>query len=108
MGLAEFPGQLHAVVDAGERAGDGIASRRFTLGSNTGTVDGVAGGNEVTADVSVCVPRNGSADIRLTASASSPIYGDPPSEVTMALGREGGVLVTRIYLSGQVGPPCRV
>jgi hypothetical protein len=90
------------------RAPDGIASRRFTLGSNTGTVDGVAGGNEVTADVSVCVPRNGSADIRLTASANSPIYGDPTSEVTMAMGREGGVLVTRIYLSGQVGPPCQV
>jgi hypothetical protein len=38
---------------------------------------------------------------------TSPIYGDPTSEQVVGLGRNGGVLVTRIYLSGQIGAPCR-
>jgi len=62
----------------------------------------------VTAALSVCVPSHGFADIRLAAPVTSPLYGDPTSEQTVGMGRAGGVLVTRIYLSGQVGAPCRM
>jgi hypothetical protein len=71
-----------------------------------GDADGVAGGNEVLVDISVCVPRTGFADVNLSAPVTSPIYGDPTSEETVGLGRGGGVLVSRIYLSGQVGAAC--
>jgi hypothetical protein len=104
-----YPGQVGSVTRALTvyvRAPDGIASRRFSLSSNVGDADGIADGNEVTANISVCVPAHGSAEISLRAPVSSPIYGDPTSEATVGVPRAGGVLVTRIYLSGQIGAPC--
>jgi hypothetical protein len=106
-----YPGQATAVTRSLTvylRAPDGIATRRFSLTSNIAHADGVAGGNEVTADMTVCVPRTGFADVHLVAPEVSPIYGDPTSEATVAVAREGGVLVTRIALSGQVGAPCQI
>ncbi len=104
-----YPGQTTSVtrtLTVYIRAPDGVSSRRFSLSSSRGAADGVAGSDEVTADASVCVPADGVADIRLITPAASPIYGDPASQATVGLGREGGVLVSRIYLSGQVGAPC--
>ena len=89
------------------RAPDGVASRPFSLASDTGKVAGTAGADEVTADVSVCVPRSGFSEVRLSARDTSPVYGDPTSEVTVTQPRTAGVLVTRIYLSGQIGADCR-
>jgi len=88
------------------RAPSGIDARLFSLASNTQDVDGTAGGNEVTADISVCVPRNGFSEIKLSTPDASQVYGDPTSEVTFPARRDAGVLVTRIYLSGQIGAPC--
>jgi hypothetical protein len=106
-----YPGQASGVtrsLTVYVRAPDGVSSRKFSLASNLADADGTAGGNEVTTDVTVCVPRQGSSDIRLIAPVTSPIYGDPTSEQVVGLGRNAGVLVTRIYLSGQIGAPCRV
>jgi len=89
------------------RAPSGIAARPFSLASNVQDVDGTAGGNEVTADVSVCVPPNGFSEIKLSAPDASGVYGDPTSEVTSPQPRDAGVLVTRIYLSGRIGADCR-
>ncbi len=106
-----YPGQGTAVtrtLTVYVRAPEGVASRSFSLRSRNGDADGIAGSNEVTADISVCVPRSGFADIRIATAAISPIYGDPGSGATVGVGREGGVLVSRIYLSGEVGVACQV
>jgi hypothetical protein len=105
-----YPGQNRAVTRSLTvylRAPSGISARRFALEANGKRVEGTAGGDEVTADVSVCVPRDGSSEIGLSAADASPVYGDPTSEVTTNEPRTAGVLVTRIYLSGQVGADCR-
>jgi hypothetical protein len=105
-----YPGQGRGVtrsLTVYVRAPDGVPSRAFSLSSNTGDADGTAGGNEVTATVNVCVPGTGSADVSLSAPVTSQIYGDPTSEQTVGEGRVGGVLVTRVYLSGALGADCR-
>jgi hypothetical protein len=89
------------------RAPAGVDARAFSLAWNAGKVAGTAGSNEVTADVSVCVPRGGFSEVSLTAPNTSPIYGDPTSEATVTRARTAGVLVTRIYLSGQIGANCK-
>ncbi|MDP9286547.1 MAG: hypothetical protein M3P41_16555 [Actinomycetota bacterium] len=105
-----YPGQNRGVMRSLTvylLAPSGIAARPFSLESNVQDVDGTVGSGEVSADVSLCVPRNGFSEIRLSSPDASPIYGDPTSEVTIGSGRAAGVLVTRIYLSGQIGADCR-
>jgi hypothetical protein len=105
-----YPGQGRGVtrtLTVYARAPDGVASRPFALRSNLGSASATAGGNEVTATVPVCVPGTGSADVRLSSPQSSQIYGDPTSEQTISQTRSAGVLVTRVYLSGQIGADCR-
>ena len=106
-----YPGQNRGVtrtLTVYLRAPSGVAARPFSLASNAMVVNGTAGGNEVTANVSVCVPRSGFSELRLSTPDASRIDGDPTSEVTFPQPRDGGVLVTRIYLSGQIGADCRV
>ena len=106
-----YPGQNRGVtrtLTVYLRAPSGVSARPFSLASNAMDVNGTAGGNEVTANVSVCVPRSGFSELRLSTPDASRIGGDPASEVTFPQPRDGGVLVTRIYLSGQIGADCRV
>jgi len=87
-------------------APSGVASRRYGLASNRGTVGGVAGGNLATTDIAVCVPPQRPADVRLSVGGASQVYGDATSERTAPYPRLAGVLVTRIYLSGSIGAAC--
>lgn len=84
----------------------GVAARPFTLASNLGSWHGTAGANEVTQQATVCVPPHGSADVRLTVAGTSQVYGDPTSLATAGSPRPAGLLVARIYLSGQAAGSC--
>jgi hypothetical protein len=100
-----YPGQNRRVqrsLTVSAFAPAGIDSRRLTVGGSTVS----AGSNEVSVDVTVCVPPNGSADVPVTVEGSSPIYGDPGTDIRFTEQRSGGVQLSRIYLSGAVGPDC--
>jgi hypothetical protein len=66
----------------------------------------VAGENEVSVEATVCVPPNGSAALPVRVDGASPVYGNPSTELTVSQPRLGGVQISRIDLSGQVGPDC--
>jgi hypothetical protein len=89
-----------------------LPSRPFTLVSHTGnvagTATGTASGTGAPTNVSVCVPHGGWSDIKLSTPGSSYVYGDPTSELTYPFARHAGVQVTQIYLSGQIGAPCKL
>jgi hypothetical protein len=80
----------------------GVTARPFTVGSSSVS----AGDNEVSADATVCVPENGSAEVPVQVEGSTAIYGDPRTDVTFARPRRGGVQISRIYLSGAIGADC--
>ena len=80
----------------------GVTSRAMTVGSSTVS----AGDNEVSVDSTVCVPPNGSAEVPVTVDGSTQIYGDPRTDATFAHSRQGGVQISRIYLSGSIGADC--
>jgi hypothetical protein len=52
------------------------------------------------------VPPHDSGQLEVRSDGASTIYGDPTSDVTMSAPRRGGVQISRIYLSGQIGPDC--
>jgi hypothetical protein len=60
----------------------------------------------VSVDAAVCVPPNGSAELPVRVEGASGIYGDPTTDFTASEPREGGVQLSRIYLSGQIGADC--
>ena len=66
----------------------------------------VAGANEVSVDATVCVPPNGSGELPVRVEGASPIYGDPTTDLSVSEPRAGGVQISRIYLSGQIGADC--
>ena len=104
-----YPGQTGRVtrtVTVYVFAPPGVTARPFELASNLGSWHAAAGADQVTQDATVCVPARGSADVRLTASGTSPVYGDPTSLATAGTPRQAGVLVARVYLSGQPGGAC--
>ena len=83
------------------------AARHTVLRSNTGTwpLD-VTSANSVQQVVTVCVPRNGPADVTLRADGASPIYGVQSTVETFAQGRDAGVLVGQIALDEKPGATC--
>jgi hypothetical protein len=100
-----YPGQDRRVtrdVTVSAFAPAGVASRPLTVGGSRG----VAGTNEVSVDTTICVPPNGSAEVALRVDGTSAIYGDPTTNLTVSEPRAGGVQISRIYLSGQIGPDC--
>jgi hypothetical protein len=100
-----YPGQDRRVtraVTVSVFAPPGISARPFTVGGS----HGVVGGDEVSVDASACVPPDGSADIPLRVAGASPIYGDLRTDKTVGQPRAGGVQISRIYLSGQIGADC--
>jgi hypothetical protein len=100
-----YPGQVRSVtrrVTVSAFAPSGLDARPLIVGGSRV----VTGGNEVSVDASVCVPPNGSGVIPVRAEGASPIYGDPGTDVTFAQPRQGGVQISRIYLSGEIGADC--
>jgi hypothetical protein len=100
-----YPGQdrrATRTVTVSAFAPAGVTSRPLTVGSSRG----VAGGNEVSVDATVCVPPNGSAEVPVLVEGASAIYGDPTTNLTVSEPRTGGIQISRIYLSGQIGPDC--
>jgi len=100
-----YPGQnrrLLRTLTVSAFAPAGVTSRPLTVGSSSVA----AGSNEVSVDTTVCVPPNGSATVPVNVVGSTHIYGDPRSDVTFGRGRQGGVQISRIYLSGSIGGDC--
>jgi hypothetical protein len=100
-----YPGQAGPVerrLTVSVFAPAGVASRPFSLGKTTN----VAGPNEVSQDVTVCVPMDRPAQVTLRVRGSSPVPADTSTLVTFAQPRRGGVDVSRIYLSGAVVLGC--
>jgi hypothetical protein len=100
-----YPGQdrrVQRTVTVSAFAPAGVSSRPLTVGNSRA----VAGSNEVSVDATVCVPQHGSAEIPVRVDGASAIYGDPTTDVSASEPREGGVQISRIYLSGQIGADC--
>ncbi len=100
-----YPGQDRRVIRTlavSAYAPSGIASRPLTVGGSRA----VAGANEVSVDTSVCVSPNGFAELPVRVNGASQIYGDPRTNLTITQPRWGGVQISRIYLSGQIGADC--
>ncbi len=100
-----YPGQDRSVmrsVTVSAFAPSGVSSRPLTVGGSRV----VAGENEVSVDAAVCVPPNGSAELPVRVEGASPISGDPTTDLTVSEPRVGGVQLSRIYLSGQIGADC--
>jgi hypothetical protein len=100
-----YPGQDRRVqrsVTVSAFAPAGVSSRPITVGTSRGA----AGSNEVSVDATVCVPPNGSSAIPVRVEGASAIYGDPTTDLSVGLPRQGGVQISRIYLSGQIGADC--
>jgi hypothetical protein len=100
-----YPGQGRSVqrmVTVSAFAPSGVDSRPFTVGGSAA----VAGENEVSVDATVCVPPDGPGVLKVKVDGASSIYGDPQTDLTVALPREGGVQISRIYLSGEIGANC--
>ena len=84
----------------------GVASRRFVLASGLERNVSQAGSDEVTQGVNVCVGPARPAVVRLRVDGSSPAPGDTRTDRTVGEPRRAGVQVSRIYVSGDVGPAC--
>jgi hypothetical protein len=100
-----YPGQDRRVIrtlTVSAFAPSGVASRPLIVGSSRG----VAGENEVFVQASACVPPDGSATIPLRVEGASEVYGDPRTDLTIAEPRQGGVQISRIDLSGEIGADC--
>jgi hypothetical protein len=100
-----YPGQDRRVIrtlTVSAFAPSGVASRPLMVGSSRG----VAGENEVFVQASACVPPDGSATIPLRVEGASEVYGDPRTDLTIAEPRQGGVQISRIDLSGEIGADC--
>ncbi|HEV7641881.1 MAG TPA: hypothetical protein VGO39_13525 [Gaiellaceae bacterium] len=100
-----YPGQdrrVERTVTVSAFAPSDVSSRPLTVGGSRV----VAGANEVSVDATVCVPPNGSNELGVRVDGASPVYGNPRTELTVAQPRLGGVQISRIYLSGQIGPDC--
>jgi hypothetical protein len=100
-----YPGQDRRVLRAvtvSAYAPAGVDYRPFNVGPSRG----VAGANEVSVDATVCVPPDASAELPVRVNGSSEIYGDPTTDLTVSQPRRGGIQLSRIYLSGQIGADC--
>lgn len=92
-------------VTVSMRAPSEVAPRPVSLRSNESAWSGKVGTQPQSRQLSVCVPPNGYADLRVSAPRFSPIYGDPRSEASfVSYARSGGVLVTGIALADETSP----
>jgi hypothetical protein len=102
------PGQstpLRRYLTVSVRAPDEVPPRPFSFTSNASVWNGRVGAQQVSNQISVCVPPRGVADVKVEAPRYSPIYGDPRSEASfVSYARSGGVLVTGIALADETSP----
>jgi hypothetical protein len=102
------PGQASATMrflTVSVRGPQDVAARSFHVVSNTSDWRGEADEQRTSNQISVCVPAGGYADVQVSTTRYSPIYGDPRSEPSfVSYARSGGVLVTGIALADETGP----
>jgi hypothetical protein len=102
------PGQTQSLmryVTISVRAPQGVRVRRFTVASNASNWTTTTTERGVSNQISVCVPAGGYADVRVSTTHFSPIYGDPRSERSFfSYARSGGVLLTQIALADETRP----
>lgn len=83
----------------------GAPPRQFEVVSNASDWRAQAAGQPASKQLAVCVPPHAYADVRVRASAFSPIYGDPRTDRSFtSYARSGGVLVTGIALADETRP----
>jgi len=100
-----YPGQRSRVlrqVQVSAFAPEGVSARPFTVG----TQQAVVRDNEVTVPVEVCVPPNGPGDVTVRVDGESSIPPDVRDITSAAQPRTGGIQISRIYLSGEIGRRC--
>jgi hypothetical protein len=95
-------GSLMRFLTVSVRGPRDVAPRDFQVTSNASDWHGLADEKGTSNQISVCVPAQGFADVRIDAPRYSPIYGDPRSEASfVSYARSGGVLVTGIALADE-------
>jgi hypothetical protein len=100
-----YPGQKTRVlrqVQVSAFAPEGVSARRFSVGAQKAVVRD----NEVTVPVEVCVPRHAPGDIVVRVDGESSIPPDVRDIASAAQPRTGGIQISRIYLSGEIGKRC--
>ncbi len=101
------PGQSSALrrfLTVSVRGPQDVAARSFHVVSNASDWRGEADEHGTSNQISVCVPAGGYADVKVSTTRYSPIYGDPRSESSfVSYARSGGVLVTGIALADETG-----
>ena len=98
-------GPLLRFLTVSVRAPNDVAARPFRFVSNASDWRAKTGVTPTTNQISVCVPPQGYADIRVQAPRYSPIYGDPRTgESFFSYARSGGVLIRQIALADEVAP----
>jgi hypothetical protein len=84
-----------------------IASEHFTVGTNLGTTQGTAVSDDGTfTSVSLCLPRHGFAEARITAPQVGTIPGDLDSLEGSEAPRRGSLLLSNLSIADEVGAPC--
>jgi hypothetical protein len=87
------------------RSPQGVSARSFRVRSNAADWQATTGPSGTSNQIAVCVPAHGFADIDVSASHFSPIYGDPRSEESFfSYARSGGVLITGLALADETRP----
>ncbi|HWJ33321.1 MAG TPA: glycosyltransferase family 39 protein [Gaiellaceae bacterium] len=100
-----YPGQQRRVLrqlTVSVFAPNGVSARRFTVGPKSAVVRD----NEVSVTTNVCVPPRAAGTVDVRVDGASRIANDPNTQETFAEPRNGGVQISRIYLSGQIGAAC--
>ena len=100
-----YPGQDRAVqrqVTVYAFNPEGVASRRLTVGDKSTVV----GDNEASVTTNVCVPPDRAGSVAVSADGESAIPADLRSDATTTEPRTGGLQISRVYLSGQIGASC--
>ncbi|MFL5926648.1 MAG: hypothetical protein ACJ77E_06915 [Gaiellaceae bacterium] len=100
-----YPGQKARVlrqVQVSAFAPEGVAARRFTVGAKQAVVRD----NEVTVPVEVCVPPDAPGNVAVRVDGESSIPPDVRNIASASQPRTGGIQVSRIYLSGEIGKRC--
>jgi len=107
-----YPGQHGAVLRTVRiylQAPPAASARRYTLSSNSGRWTGtVANQQPLEQQVTICVPANRYAELRLTTPQHSRLsYGDENTLTSFRSTRQVGLLVNRIDLAGAVDGSCK-